>query len=133
MGFVHGFNYNQLDGIKERSGVTFEQLSGQKLLMGNVEIRLPLTGPERLAVIKSGYLLSELGIFFDGGTAYDSWKTISFSGSDPNDISLSRFVMSTGVSLRVNLFGAIIVEPYYALPLLKGSKPIFGLNLVPGW
>jgi len=133
MGFVHGFYYNQLDGIRERSGVNFEQLSGQKLLMGNVEIRLPFTGPERLAMIKSSYLMTELALFFDGGTAYDSWKTISFSGSDPNDISLSRFVMSTGVSLRVNLFGAIIVEPYYALPLLKGSKPVFGLNLVPGW
>lgn len=133
MGFVHGFYYNQLDGIRERSGVTFEQLSGQKLLMGNVELRLPFTGPERLAVIKSSYLLTELALFFDGGTAYDSFKTISFSGADPGDVSLSRFVMSTGLSLRVNLFGAIIVEPYYALPLLKGSKPVFGLNLVPGW
>ncbi len=134
MGFVHGFYYTQLDRIRERYGLTFEQLSGQKLLMGNVEVRLPFTGPERLAVIKSGYLLSELALFFDGGVAYNDLNNIIFKEpSDPNYIGLSRFVMSTGVSLRVNLFGAFIIEPYYAFPLLKNSKATFGLNLVPGW
>ncbi|MBK6817709.1 MAG: PD40 domain-containing protein [Saprospiraceae bacterium] len=133
MGFVHGFYYTQLDRLASENGIGFEQLSGQKLLMGNLEVRLPFTGPERLAVIKSGYLLSELSVFLDGGVAYDQFGQISFSKTGVNDFTFKRFVASTGASLRVNLFGAIIIEPYYAFPLLKGSKGAFGLNLVPGW
>jgi Tol biopolymer transport system component len=133
MGFVHGFYYTQLDKISSETGVSFRQLSGQKFMMGNAEIRLPFTGPEKLSLIKSNYFLSELGLFFDAGVAYNRVKEIVFSGSDPQNQSLSRFVMSTGVNLRVNLFGAIIIEPYYAFPLLKGAQPMFGLNLVPGW
>ncbi|MDQ3016671.1 MAG: hypothetical protein M3R25_08135, partial [Bacteroidota bacterium] len=43
------------------------------------------------------------------------------------------WVFSTGVSARVNVLGAIIVEPYFAWPLLKGAKGKFGVFLVPGW
>lgn len=132
-GFVHGFYYTQLDKIGAETGVSFRQLSGQKFAMANAEIRLPFTGPERLALIKSGYLLSELGLFFDAGVAYNDIKQIVFNGSDPQNVSISRFVMSTGVNLRLNLFGAIIIEPYYAIPLLKGASGTFGINLIPGW
>ncbi len=133
MGFVHGFYYNQIDKITQETGVGFEQLSGQKFLMGNFEIRLPFTGPERLALIKSGYFMSELGLFLDAGVAYDYFDEISFKSTTPNDFTISRFVVSTGINLRVNLFGAIILEPYYAIPLLKGARGTFGINLVPGW
>jgi hypothetical protein len=33
----------------------------------------------------------------------------------------------------VNLFGAIIVEPFYAVPLLDNASGTFGLNFLPGW
>lgn len=133
MGFVHGFYYNQLDRIANETGISFEHLSGQKFLMSNFEIRLPFTGPERLAMIKSGYLMSELSAFFDVGVAYDHWGQISFTKSGVNDFTFKRGVISTGLAARVNLFGAIIIEPYYAIPLIKGGKGAFGLNLVPGW
>jgi hypothetical protein len=42
-------------------------------------------------------------------------------------------VFTAGASLRINLFGALIVEPYYAFPLVKGTRGVFGLNLLPGW
>ena len=42
-------------------------------------------------------------------------------------------VFSAGASLRINLFGALILEPYYAIPLQKNAKGSFGLNLIPGW
>jgi len=35
--------------------------------------------------------------------------------------------------LRVNLFGALILEPYFARTLLKGGHFRFGLNIIPGW
>ena len=136
MGFVHGFYYTQLDNIASQYNLTFDHLSGQKLLMGNFEVRLPFTGPEKLAVIKSGYLFSELSAFVDVGVAYDRFNQISFTKTSPfgtNDLTFKRGVVSTGLAARINLFGAIIVEPYYAIPLLKGAKGAFGLNLVPGW
>ena len=46
-GFVHGFYYTQLDKVASETGVSFRQLSGQKFMMGNAEIRLPFTGPEK--------------------------------------------------------------------------------------
>jgi len=42
-------------------------------------------------------------------------------------------VTSVGISMRLNLFGALIIEPYYAMPLIDGSRFRFGLNLIPGW
>ena len=44
-------------------------------------------------------------------------------------------VFSTGVSLRINLLGYLIIEPYYAFPLQNGGfkNGSFGLNFTPGW
>ena len=51
------------------------------------------------------------------------------------DEATSRFILSSGVSLRVNLFGYIIVEPFYAIPWQNGGfdNATFGLNFAPGW
>ncbi|MFM2395070.1 MAG: hypothetical protein RLZZ546_3053, partial [Bacteroidota bacterium] len=40
---------------------------------------------------------------------------------------------SVGIAMRVNLFGALILEPYYARQLQKNGRFTFGLNLIPGW
>ena len=51
----------------------------------------------------------------------------------------ARPIFSTGVSARINLLGALIVEPYYALPIsrwgedLPRGRGVFGFNLAPGW
>jgi hypothetical protein len=40
-----------------------------------------------------------------------------------------------GISLRVNVFGYFVLEPYYAIPFqrkdVKGG--VFGLTFAPGW
>ena len=43
--------------------------------------------------------------------------------------------MSAGVSLRVNVFGYFVVEPYLAYPFQRTdvSGPVFGVALAPGW
>ena len=44
-----------------------------------------------------------------------------------------------GAQVIVNLFGAMIVEPYYAIPIGQRLEPgyknkgTFGVNLMPGW
>ena len=117
----------------------FEQLSGSKMAIANFEIRLPFTGPEKLAVIKSGLLFSDLNFFVDGGVAWDKFEYLR----NPADPTQSMRVLNTefkpvysaGVSLRVNLFGAMILEPYYAIPFQKTKSKFgtFGLNFTPGW
>jgi hypothetical protein len=107
---------------------------------------LPFTGPERLAVIKSGFLYTDLSWFFDAGVAFDDFS--HFSDGEPirteyvDDkgnivaevvLSKPKIAMSTGLGLRINLNGALIIEPYVAIPLEKNTKPLFGLYFVPGW
>jgi Tol biopolymer transport system component len=98
------------------------EMSGNWMNVANAELRLPLTGPERLSVIRSRILFTELSLFADGGTAWDKNKS-------------SKWIMSSGVSLRVNLFGYLIIEPYYAVPWQIGGwrNASMGLNLLPGW
>lgn len=134
MGLVHGFNYGRLNDLQAETGIDPNSLFGSKLLLSSVEVRLPFTGPEQLAVIKSGALFSELAWFLDGGVAFNEYNELKNLGgiNDPG-ASQPKLVFSTGVSARVNVFGAIIVEPYFAWPLLKGAKGKFGIFLVPGW
>ncbi len=130
MGLVHGFGYGRLSDFAE-NGIQPEQLLGSKILLSSFETRLPFTGPERLALIKSGALFTELAWFLDGGVAFNDYRDLG--GEIVDGIPEPKFVFSTGFSARVNLFGAIIVEPYYAWPLVKGAEGRFGVFLVPGW
>lgn len=127
---------NSLDNIDRYEGdkYTINQIFGSRMLVGNVEWRLPFSGPERLAVIPSRIVFTELSLFVDGGLAWteDEKPTVERS-SDP---SFDRIpFVSTGVSMRVNLFGMIIIEPFYAFPWRgdRFDRGVFGLNFAPGW
>jgi hypothetical protein len=105
------------------------------MYVGNVELRLPLTGPERLASIKSKFLLSDLNLFTDGGVAWGTYRGLITDEKGRRLPGSSRFILSSGVSLRVNVFGYLIVEPFYAIPWQNGGfkNGNFGLNFIPGW
>lgn len=126
---VRGFTGKTFDRLGEY-GIGIEQMIGSRLLVSNIEIRLPFTGPRRLALIPSSFLLTDLNIFLDGGIAFSDFDQLRWnleSNARP------RPVFSAGTSLRINLFGALILEPYYAWPLVKGSRVAFGLNFIPGF
>lgn len=135
-GFVRGYTSRSLydnDMFLEDDGL-IDMLIGNRIALGSAEIRLPLTGPKRLALIPSGFLFTEAALFFDSGLAWNKDNKITFDADKIADGQ--RFpVFSTGVSLRINLFGALVLEPYYAFPFIhKGiSKGVFGLNFMPGW
>ena len=104
---------------------------GSKMVVGNVEIRLPFTGPRRLSVIKSNFLVTDLNVFFDAGMAF-------YENSDLKEGAFLQHkpIFSTGVSMRVNLFGYLVLEPYFALPISAPESERtwrFGLNFIPGW
>jgi Tol biopolymer transport system component len=149
MGYVRGF-YRE-----DRRQNVDHQLAGSQLAMANVELRMPFTGPKRLAAIPSNYVLTDLALFFDVGSAWDGKNVVRQTSNNifqgiysDNGISKKSFdpVMSTGISLRVNALGYLILEPYYVLPIYRGmasdtdKNPVrrlhtgyFGVNLVPGW
>ena len=130
--FVRGYGYNSISEILQNNDLSFNQLTGSKLFVGNFEVRLPFTGPERLSAIKSKFFFSDLALFVDGGVAFNEWS--DFGGSKDTGATLSpKAIFSTGLSMRINLFGALILEPYYAIPLQGQTRGVFGLNIVPGW
>lgn len=157
-GLVHGYDYRQIQrrvenrsstGNSTLNGLLTEELyrlSGSKIVVTGMEVRLPFTGPERLSLIKSSLFYSDLSWFFDAGVAFDKFSHFSdgefivVERIDENgnivDVVINpkpKIAMSTGIGLRINLFGAMIIEPYVAYPLEKDSKLLLGLYFVPGW
>ena len=153
MGFLRGLG-GIINTDIEPLGLTFRQLLGSKIMMLGGEIRMPFTGPKQLALINLGGFLTDLNLFVDSGVVFDNFDqfrtgteiyavvrdengnivigpdgsvTYAFQNVKPSILT------SVGVSLRVNLFGALIVEPYYARVLTQGSRFQWGLNIIPGW
>lgn len=129
--FVRGLNSNKAIDLFVKNDISFNQLVGSKMLISNFEVRIPFTGPERLSLIKSKVLFTDLNLFIDGGITWTDFD--QFKNNNDTGYLDAVPVFSTGVSLRINLFGALILEPYYAYPILKDSKGSFGINLIPGW
>jgi hypothetical protein len=138
--FVRGYQ-NLLYNSDGTGTFDIAGLTGSRLAVANAELRLPLSGPERLALIKSKWVFADLNLFFDSGLAWDRNSRVSFSTSrDVTAAGLSPDayrspIFSTGLSLRVNVFGYLVLEPFYAIPLSNGglANASFGLNLIPGW
>ena len=135
---MHGFNGGGLTFQQSFLSLNGTQLSGNQMALANLEIRLPFTGPERLAIIPFKFVPSDLNLFFDLGTVWDKSQTLN----NPEFISfkdsgkITNPVFSTGISLRVNVLGYVILEPYMAIPFINGkSQPVVtGMNfMIPGW
>ena len=91
--------------------ITPTQLMGDHMAIANFEIRLPFTGPERLTLIKSRFLFTELALFADVGLAWFDKDSIKFKWQADNLNEFERIpVASAGVSLRINVFGMLILE-----------------------
>ncbi|MXV15514.1 PD40 domain-containing protein [Hufsiella ginkgonis] len=156
---IRGYEYNSFykNGVLRGSneGFSLNQLIGTKIAVANLELRLPFTGPEKLSAFASKFLFSDLNVFFDMGLAYDNDSKVAFRGT-PRAVGIQRDIngqpitdqqgnslisyeripaMSAGVSLRVNVFGYFVLEPYAAFPFQRKdvSGPVFGLNFAPGW
>jgi Tol biopolymer transport system component len=136
-GYMRGFDYSSLYNMRENIGNNFlQKLQGSRMLLGGLEFKVPFTGPKRLALISSGFLFTELNWFLDAGLAWENNSSITIDKNEMDITGPNRFpVFSTGPSIRVNLFGAIILEPYFAIPFtLKERFPaVWGLSFWPGW
>lgn len=149
LGYPHLIRGYESASFRNSTGsFNLNSLMGSRIAVFNFEIRLPFTGPERLAAIRSNFLFSDLNLFFDAGLAWNSDSKVAFRSTprpvetiqpNPNQPPVTIYeripALSAGVSLRVNLFGALILEPYYAFPFQRADLDFgtFGLNFAPGW
>jgi Tol biopolymer transport system component len=144
--FIRGYEYNSFyregDISSAPGDFSIEQLVGSKMAIANFEVRLPFTGPKKLSAVESKLLFSDLNAFFDIGLAYNSASEVRFAqkpqqiGMVGNNPVYSRVpAMSAGLSLRVNVFGYFVLEPYYAIPFQRKniSGGVFGMTFAPGW
>ncbi|MFP4047409.1 MAG: hypothetical protein ACLFT4_06585 [Bacteroidales bacterium] len=132
--FIRGYAYNTLsENPSNQDYITINNLLGSKIGVFNAEVRMPISGPKQLTPIKSRYFYSTLVGFFDAGFAVESWDDFKLSW-EPSDEYRSP-VFSTGISLRINLFGYAILEPYVAIPFQLERKGVnFGLFITgSGW
>ncbi len=132
--YIRGYEGGSIYGNEEDGKISIQQLTGSKIIVSNLEFRIPFSGPGKYAMIKSRSFFSDLALFYDGGIAWDSDSDPSWEFST-STIEKRIPIMSTGLALRINLFGAFIIEPYYAFPIHQGivHNGNFGLNLLAGW
>ncbi|EON76182.1 tolB protein precursor [Lunatimonas lonarensis] len=134
---VRGFTGNSFvqNNINQAGGFTINQLTGNKIAVGNFEVRYPLSGPERLSMLRSQILPTELSLFVDSGMAWDNRGLVNPPIGLTGEVDIVRRpVASTGVSLRANLLGYIIMEAFYAVPWQREwTGGVFGLNFTPAW
>nr|MBI1231569.1 tolB protein precursor [Cytophagales bacterium] len=134
---VRGFTGNSFirNNINNVSGFDLNQLTGNKMIVGNFEVRYPLSGPERLSLFPSRILPTEASLFVDTGMAWDNRGLVNPPTGLSAETALARRpVASAGASVRANLLGYVIVEAFYAVPWQRQwAGGVFGLNFTPGW
>lgn len=132
--FVRGYTVRsfQRNNCPDEDCLNINQLVGSKIGVANAEIRFPFSGPERLTLIKSGFLFTDLVLFTDAGIAWDDPDNLDLSW-DPTKANDRIPVVSSGVALRLNLFGYFVLEPYLAFPYQrKNVSTVFNLWISAG-
>ena len=98
----------------------------------NFEFRIPLFGTDQFGLINFPILPTEISFFFDGGVAWTRNDTPELTFKTDSDKRIPVF--STGVAARINLFGYIIGQVYYAVPFQRPEVDgIWGFVIAPGW
>lgn len=134
--FTRGNSLDNLEGYadSETGSFSINQIFGSRMAVGNVEFRIPFSGPKRYALIPSNLFFTQLALFADVGVAWDS-QSRPVLNAETKTVDLRTPFVTAGLSARMNLFNAVILEAYYAFPW-RGDhfgRGVFGLNFVPGW
>jgi len=134
--FVRGYDVGSFYGDESVNAntISMNQLIGTRLLVTNLEWRIPFSGPKEIAWFSSNFLFSELALFVDGGVSWNknSYPVARLTTSN-NEQRIPVF--SGGLAYRINLFGAMILEPYYGFPFHQNQikRGQFGINIFAGW
>jgi len=128
---VRGYDVNSFDPSECRSTdgscPVYDQLLGSRMLVMNVEARIPLFalfGAKNLY----GPVPIEIGGFFDSGVAWLKGQSPELFGGE------RKLVRSVGAVARVNLFGYAVLQVDYSKPLDRpGKGAFFQFNLLAGF
>jgi len=105
-----------------------DRLVGSRLLVGNIELRVPLLRLFGASQNMYGPIPVEVAVFADGGVAWGRGETPSFAGGSRDGVG------SAGVAFRVNLFGYAVGQFDFARPFQRpGRGWVFQFNLSPGF
>jgi Tol biopolymer transport system component len=134
--YVRGYSFNSFDPGECLSAAgscdVLDRLIGTRVAVASAEVRLPLLGTEQFGLFTFPYLPTELTVFTDAGLAWTAEEEPVLKWARESSERIP--VVSTGVSARVNLFGSLIFEVFYAYPFQRPEKGGFvGVNLLPGW
>ncbi|MCT4588830.1 MAG: hypothetical protein N4A71_13460 [Carboxylicivirga sp.] len=134
--FVRGYDVGRFYGDEsvDANTISMNQLIGTRILVSNLEWRIPFTGPKEIAWFSSNFLFSELALFVDGGVSWNK-ESHPVARLTTNSNAQRIPVFSGGLAYRINLFGAMILEPYYGFPFHQNQikKGEFGINIFAGW
>jgi WD40-like Beta Propeller Repeat len=125
---VSSFNTSECVGSTTGTCPVFDRLVGSRILVGNLEARVPLLGLLGLGHGYYGAFPIEAAAFVDGGVAWNS--------SDQKSLFDVRRqgVASAGGALRMNLFGFAVAELDYVKPFDRPNKGWYWqLGLTPGF
>ena len=141
-GFIRGYSFNSVFseecGPQAQNCAVFDRLRGSRIAMASAEIRLPLFGVEQFGLFTFPYLPTELSLFTDAGVAWTGEDLSdplnpTFSTRVGPDTQSARPLVSAGVSARVNVLGALVLETFYAYPFQRDVGWDLGLIIRPGW
>lgn len=124
-GLVRGYESNSFTSYE---GGIFNNLLGSKIIVANFEVRFPLLGVLGLGDGFYGYFPIEAALFYDAGVAWTNNDKPWFLGGGRKPVS------STGIALRVNLFGYAVGEVDYVHPINRPDhKWLWQFNLTEGF
>lgn len=128
---VRGYNTGSFSASEFDTATSdlFNRLLGSRLVVANAEIRFPLFQVLGIGRGYYGVLPIEFLTFFDSGLAWDSENKPWFLSGGSR-----KPVFSTGVGLRMNVFGYIVLGVDFVRPLSRPNKGwYFQFTFVPGF
>ncbi|MBI4422060.1 MAG: PD40 domain-containing protein, partial [Gemmatimonadetes bacterium] len=108
----------------------FDQLLGSRIAVANAELRFPLFGVLGLGGGYYGGVPIEMALFSDAGVAWTDSEPLWFTNGGTR-----RPVFSSGVALRLNLFGFAIIELAATHPWSRPDERgiVWQLGFAPGF
>src|SRR5205085_3813686 len=126
-----GISLNECHPSNTSTCPVYDRLVGSRVASGSIEMRVPLLGTKEYGLINAPAVPTELEVFADIGTAWNSGQTpkLKFQTNTGERVP----VASVGIGTRI-LLSYIPIEIYAAKPFQRPDKNIvYGFNILPGW